>query len=62
MNEFEQKDYEGARNSADQVKTTAENIMSIFDNMSDFFGNSCLGFFESIWQNLTKFNIVYRIT
>ena len=30
MNEFEQKDYEGARNSADQVKTTAENIMSIF--------------------------------
>lgn len=30
MNEFEEKDYEGARNYANAVKTNADNIMGIF--------------------------------
>ena len=33
MNEFEEKDYEGARNYANAVKTNADNIMAIFDDI-----------------------------
>lgn len=33
MNEFEQKDYEAARNCADLVKTDADRILAIFDNV-----------------------------
>ena len=47
MNEFEQKDYEGARNSADQVKTTAENIMSIFDNIDQVMNT----LYNDAWQS-----------
>lgn len=31
--EFEQKDYEAARNCADLVKTDADKILSVFDNV-----------------------------
>ena len=31
MNEFEEKDYEGARNYANAVKTNSDNIMGIFN-------------------------------
>ena len=33
MNEFEEKDYEGARNYANAVKANADNIMAIFDDI-----------------------------
>ena len=33
MNEFEEKDYEGARNYADNIKTIADNIMGIFNDI-----------------------------
>lgn len=33
MNEFEEKDYQGAKNCADAVKTNADNILGIFDNI-----------------------------
>ena len=33
MNEFEEKDYEGARNYANAVKTNADNIMGIFNDI-----------------------------
>ena len=33
MNEFEQKDFEAARNCADLVKTDADSILAIFDNV-----------------------------
>lgn len=33
MNEFEQKDYEGARKCADAVKANADTILGIFDNI-----------------------------
>ena len=42
MNEFEEKDYAGARSYADQVKGNAENIMGIFNDidsvMNDLYG------------------------
>lgn len=44
MNEFEQKDYEAARNYADSVKANADNILSIFDSidlaMKSLYGES----------------------
>ena len=33
MNEFEEKDYAGARSYADAIQTNANNIMSIFDDI-----------------------------
>ena len=33
MNEFEEKDYEGARNYANAVKANADNIMDIFNDI-----------------------------
>ncbi len=33
MNEFEEKDYEGARNYANAVKANADNIMGIFEDI-----------------------------
>ena len=44
MNEFEEKDYAGARSYADAVKTNADNIMSIFNDidgvMNNLYGNN----------------------
>lgn len=44
MNEFEVKDYAGARSYADGVKKNAYNIMMIFDElnkvMSDLYGSN----------------------
>lgn len=44
MNEFEQKDYEGARNCANAIKNNADNIMGIFDeidyNMKNLYGDA----------------------
>ena len=42
MNEFEEKDYAGARSYADGVKTNAENIMGIFNDI-DGVMNSLYG-------------------
>ena len=39
MNEFEQKDYAGARSCADSIKTNADNIMTIFDNIDGIMNN-----------------------
>ena len=33
MNEFEEKDYEGARNYANAVKTNGDNILGIFNDI-----------------------------
>lgn len=35
MNEFEEKDYAGARNYADAVQTNATNIMNIFEDIDN---------------------------
>ena len=44
MNEFEEKDYAGARSYADAVKTNADNIMNIFNDidgvMNNLYGNN----------------------
>ncbi len=44
MNEFEEKDYAGARSYADSVKTNADNIMGIFNDidgvMNNLYGNN----------------------
>lgn len=44
MNEFEQKDYQGARGLADSIKGNADNIMDIFNSvdadMNTLFGNA----------------------
>ena len=47
MNEFEQKDYEGARNIADAIKNNADNIMGIFDSL-DSTMNTLYG---EAWQS-----------
>lgn len=39
MNEFEEKDYEGARSYADNIKTNAENIMNIFNEINNIMGS-----------------------
>ena len=50
MNEFEEKDYEGARSYANAVKTNADNIMGIFNDidatMNNLYSNNicCFGF------------------
>ena len=44
MNEFEEKDYAGARSYADGVQKNADNIMMIFDDlnnvMSSLYGSN----------------------
>lgn len=42
MNEFEEKDYAGARSCADAVKANADNIMNIFNDI-DSVMNSLYG-------------------
>lgn len=48
MNEFEEKDYAGARNYADAVKTNAENIMGIFDDIDATMNTLYGGNWESV--------------
>lgn len=48
MNEFEQKDYAGARSCADAVKANADNIMNIFNDI-DGTMNSLYG---SNWSSM----------
>ena len=44
MNKFEEKDYESARSYADSIKSNADNIMMIFDDidrsMKSLYGES----------------------
>lgn len=47
MNEFEEKDYEGARNYANAIKGNADNIMGIFNDI-DGVMNSLYG---SNWES-----------
>ena len=47
MNEFEEKDYAGARSYADGVQRNADNIMSIFDELNNVM-NSLYG---SNWES-----------
>ena len=47
MDEFEQKDYAGARNYADAIKTNADNIMQIFNNIDGIMNN----LYGSNWQS-----------
>ncbi len=39
MNEFEQKDYAGARSYADAIQTNADNIMVIFEDIDGVINN-----------------------
>ena len=48
MNEFEEKDYAGARSCADAVKTNADNIMGIFNDI-DAVMNSL---YQNNWQSV----------
>jgi uncharacterized protein YukE len=47
MNEFEEKDYAGARSCADSIKNNADNIMNIFNDI-DGIMNSLYG---SNWES-----------
>jgi uncharacterized protein YukE len=47
MNEFEEKDYEGARNYADSIKVNADNIMGIFNDIDGVMNN----LYENNWQS-----------
>lgn len=47
MNEFEEKDYEGARNYADSIKVNADNIMGIFNDIDGIMNN----LYENNWQS-----------
>jgi uncharacterized protein YukE len=47
MNEFEEKDYAGARSYADGVKTNADNIMSIFNDIDGIMNN----LYGSNWES-----------
>ena len=42
MNEFEEKDYGGARSYADNVKANADNIMGIFNDIDGVIDPKCL--------------------
>ena len=47
MNEFEQKDYEAARDYADAIQNNADNIMSIFDDIDGVMNN----LYGSNWES-----------
>lgn len=47
MNEFEEKDYAGARSYADAVKTNADNIMGIFNDIDGVMNN----LYGANWQS-----------
>ena len=55
MNEFEQKDFEAARNCADLVKTDADSILAIFDNVDQ----TMKLLYGEAWQNAIRF--VYNV-
>lgn len=48
MNEFEQKDYAGARSCADAVKANADNIMNIFNDIDSTMNN----LYGSNWSSM----------
>jgi len=56
MNEFEEKDYAAARSYADAVKTNADNIMGIFNDI-DGIMNSLYG---SNWESVGAENAQAR--
>ena len=47
MNEFEEKDYAGARSYADAVKTNADNIMGIFNDIDGVMNS----LYSNNWQS-----------
>jgi uncharacterized protein YukE len=47
MNEFEEKDYEGARSYADGVKANADNIMGIFNDIDGIMNS----LYDSNWSS-----------
>lgn len=47
MNEFEEKDYAGARTCADSIKGNADNIMGIFDTIDGIMNN----LYGSNWES-----------
>lgn len=47
MNEFEQKDYAGARSYADAIQTNADNIMGIFEDIDGVMTN----LYGSNWES-----------
>ncbi|MDO4996382.1 MAG: WXG100 family type VII secretion target [Bacilli bacterium] len=47
MNEFEQKDYQGARGLADSIKGNADNIMDIFNDVD----TSMKSLYGDAWQS-----------
>jgi len=45
--EFNEKDYEGARDCANKIKTNAENIMKIFDDIDKVM----TGMYDNNWRS-----------
>lgn len=62
MNEFEEKDYAGARSYADGVKTNADNIMSIFNDIDGIMNNLYGSNWESVGaQNAqARYNVIRK--
>ena len=56
MNEFEEKDYAGARSYADGVKTNADNIMGIFNEIDGIMNN----LYGSNWESVGAQNAQAR--
>ncbi len=48
MNEFEEKDYAGARSYADAIKTNADNIMGIFEDIDGIMNR----LYGSNWESV----------
>ena len=62
MNEFEEKDYAGARSYADGVKTNADNIMAIFNDIDGIMNNLYGSNWESVGaQNAqARYNVIRK--
>jgi len=62
MNEFEEKDYSGARSYADGVKTNADNIMGIFNEIDGIMNNLYGSNWESVGaQNAqARYNVIRK--
>ncbi len=62
MNEFEEKDYAGARSYADGIKTNADNIMGIFNDIDGIMNNLYGSNWESVGaQNAqARYNVIRK--
>ena len=63
MNEFEEKDYAGARSYADAVRTNADNIMGIFNDSARDRYNQIRKNYEVFYEKVIAMkNHIYSVT